>query len=488
MVETQDRPQKPVLTPPQGAVPHTASSPLVIILILISLLVLLALSATVIWLLPSKNPMMTEESQPVLTSVTQTDNSVQQQADPAAGEAERYLEAWLKTMAAAEAENIQAWGGDEYAALLTTADTGDRFFQNGEFEAAKAAYQKATRNLEILLSSKEHKLETAIETGQDALENLQADTALSAFQQALLIDPENETARNGSRRAHNLDQVLSLYNEGLQREEHNNIEQARQLFQEAITIDRDFVPASEALNRVNSKFEKLLFQDAMSRTIAALDTGDLRSAEKALAEAAQLRPQDPAMIAARARSAEMARTSELKKLQIKADKLTGTEDWNSVVEVYRKALKIDDKVGFATIGLPEATRRLQLDNALKSIISHPERLQDEGPLLEAQQILTHAKRVDNPGKSLQSQILSLERLVQNASITVEVVLRSDNSTEIEMYHVGRFHPFIEKRIPLKPGTYTVVGRKPGFKDVRLSLKIEADMKMPVFYIHCEEPI
>ena len=99
-----------------------------------------------------------------------------------------------------------------------------------------------------------------------------------------------------------------------------------------------------------------------------------------------------------------------------------------------------------------------------------------------------AERVKNPGKIIQSQILTLSQLVQYASITVDVVFRSNNATEVEIYHIGRFRPFVEKPIPLKPGTYTVVGRRPGFKDVRLSIKIEADMKMPVFFIRCEEPI
>jgi len=488
MVETQDKRNKPVLTPPQGAVPHTSTNPLVIVLILISLLVLLVLSATVIWLLPSKNSVVIDQTQPVQPTVINTKNPDQQQADPAAEEAERNLETWLKAMAAAEAENIEAWGGKEYGAIVNTAATGDQFFKNKEFEAAQAAYKKAVHDLDYLLASKMSKLEAAIHMGQEALEAQQAGTAISAFQQALFIDPENEMALQGTRRANNLDHVLSLYNEGMHMEEKNNLEQARQLFQEASNTDPDFIPASEALNRVHNTIQDMLFQDAMSRAITALDNGELSTAEKALAEAAQLRPQDPAMIAARERSTEMGRIRELKKLQLKADTLTGNEDWNGVVKVYRRALQIDDTINYATIGLPEASRRLQLDTSLKSILARPERLQDDGPLREAGKILESAKRVAHPGKILHSQILTLERLVHNALITVDVVLRSDNTTEVEMYHIGRFQPFVEKRIPLKPGTYTVVGRRPGFKDVRLSLKVEAEMKMPVFYIRCEEPI
>ena len=488
MPDTRNRKEKPVLAPPEGVLPQKSTSPLVIILIVVSLLFLLGLSAIVIWLLPSKAPSLLNQKSPVQTTAITKKDAGHTLTDPAADKAERLLEAWLKSLAAAEAENIQAWGGEEYTDILNSAAKGDQFFRSGEFGSAQTIYKGAIDDLEFLLASKEDKLKKAIIQGQEALEQEDAEKAISAFQQALLIDQENEEALHGAHRANNLDHVLALYNEGLRLEAENNLEQAQQLLREASRIDSDFTSAGEALERVDKKRQDLSFQDAMSRALAALDNGQLVAADKALEEAARLRPQDPAMAAARQRSAEMHKIQQLKNLQIKADQLISAEDWEGVVETYRKAIQIDDKVGFASIGMPGAKKRFQLDKSLKSIIARPDRLQDEGPLREARQILKSAERVDNPGKVLQSQILTLSKLVRNASITVDVVLRSDNATEVEIYHIGRFHPFLEKPIPLKPGTYTVVGRRPGFKDVRLSIKIEAEMKMPVFFIRCEEPI
>lgn len=489
MVDTGQKRVKPVLTPPQGELPQKSTNPLVITLILVCLLTLLVLTGIVIWLLPSKAPRsLIQDTQVDTVVVNEKNDAGTTLLDPDDREAERLLSVWLKSLAEAEAENIQAWGGKEYAVILQSVDQGDQLFRSGEFSSAENAYEEAIDALKFLLASKEDKLWEAIEQGQQALEQGESEKSLLAFQQALFIDPDNEAALHGSERANNLDHVYSLYHEGLRLEKRNNFEQAQQLLREASRIDSDFIPAREALKRVDEKVQDLSFQDAMSRAITALDNGQIPVADKALEEAARLRPDDPSMVSARLRSKEMYKVQQLKSLQVKAEKLISEEDWEGVVSTYRTAIQIDDMVGFATIGLPEAEKRVQLDKLLKSIIGRPDRLQDDGPLREANQILKSAQRVENPGIILQSQIQTLSELVNNASTIVEVVFRSNSATEVEIYHVGRFRPFIERPIALKPGTYTVVGRRPGYKDVRLSITITADMKMPVFVIRCEEPI
>jgi len=485
MVDTYN---KPVLTPPQGEVPKKTNNPLVIFLIVVSLLALLVLSAIVIWLLPSKTPVVLDNTLPIQTTSNNTMDTGKPPANVDTSEAEQALEEWLRSQATAEAENIQAWGGEEYASILNSAAQGDQFFQSDDFDSAKIIYRDATDNITLLLLSKDDKLQAFLIQGEEFLVKEDSNNALSTFQQALLIDPENEKALYGFHRANNLDHVLALYNEGLQREVENNLDQAQHLLREARQIDSDFTPASAALERVNKKQQDVSFRDAMSRALTALSNGQLSATDKDLDEAAQLRPQDPAMLAARQRVKEMHKIQKLKDLQNKADNNIRAEDWEDVIKIYNKAIQIDNKVGFATIGLPEAKKRFQLDRSLKSSIANPERLQDEGPLREARQILKNAQRIENPGEILQSQIRTLSAQIQNAMTTVNVVFHSDNETEIEIYHIGRFRPFLQKPITLKPGTYTVVGRKPGFKDVRLAIKITAEMKMPVFVIRCEEPI
>ena len=57
-----------------------------------------------------------------------------------------------------------------------------------------------------------------------------------------------------------------------------------------------------------------------------------------------------------------------------------------------------------------------------------------------------------------------------------------------IYHVGRIGAFFSHRIVLEPGTYVVVGSKPGYRDVRKEVTIAADGGAYRLDIRCEEPI
>ncbi|MCK5915125.1 MAG: hypothetical protein KAG92_03215, partial [Deltaproteobacteria bacterium] len=166
---------------------------------------------------------------------------------------------------------------------------------------------------------------------------------------------------------------------------------------------------------------------------------------------------------------------------------TAAEQWQSALQVCKKAHQIDPDIGFAGQNREFVRQRAELDREIKRVLSQPQRLQDNGPLTEAGQTLKTARSISNPGPELKAQIVSLDRLITTASTEVEVSLRSDGATEVLIYRVGRLGTFVEKQLKLRPGIYTVVGSRSGFRDVRQKLKVDVNQHISLF-IHCEEPI
>jgi tetratricopeptide (TPR) repeat protein len=480
---------RPVLTPPREQIPHQATSPLVVVSIIGGFFALLLLGVIVLWLLPAKVNKIPLPHQSAQQTVQPAEPPETVKLQPDKQEAERLLGEWLKRQAIAESENISAWGREEYADILASVAQADQLFQGSMFDAAQKGYRQAIDDIESLFAGKNDRLASALEQGQLALEQQDSAAAIKAFELGLSINPDHEEALGGAERARNLEQVLTLYTESLNLERQKNLEQARQLMQKAVDIDPEFTPAAEGLQRMQNSLQDLRFQDGMSRALSALDKGNLTTADQAIAQALQEKPDDPAAKAAAQRLEEMKKGARLKELRIKAESLVGDEKWGDALIIYTKALKIDPQAGFGVIGLPEAKKRQQLDQAIKTTLLKPERLQDNGPLNDAQQLLERAKKVAAPGPVLREQIDRLDKLIIAASIPVAVTLRSDNATIVEIYHVGRFNPFYEKRLDLRPGSYIIVGKRPGYKDVRMTLKIEAGKDMPVFvFIRSEEPI
>jgi len=481
--------QRPTLTPPDREKSSKKDNRLTMLLIMVGLLVLVVMAAMVIWLLPNsgiqKNTAATVSASPPMTLIKEP---APEKTEPTGVKAEQLLGEWLRLQARAEADDIAAWGADSYPAILAEAAMGDRKYQEKKYSESEAAYQKSIRDLNDLLGSKEDRLSSALENGELALAENDGRSAADSFDMALIIDPYNEQARRGLERARNLDQVLILYNEGLELEQQGSLSAARQVFKEATVIDNVFTPAREGLVRVENRIQELAFQKAMSSTLEALNRDDTQAARKSLADAAGLRPADVSVRNAGQRLAAMEKAQKLTQLQSKAERLAAEERWGETLQVYEEALVIDAHFAFAETGRKMARQRLELDRKVQNIIARPGRLQESGPMQEAEMTLARMQSIENSGPRLQKQINDLAMLIKTASKPVEVILRSDDETSVVIYRIGKFGRFLEKKVSLLPGSYTVVGSRSGFRDVRKDLKVQAGNNQIVVDIRCEEPI
>ena len=89
---------------------------------------------------------------------------------------------------------------------------------------------------------------------------------------------------------------------------------------------------------------------------------------------------------------------------------------------------------------------------------------------------------------LANKINRLEQLLVAARAPVQVQLRSNGETEVAIYHVARLGLFIEHQLELRPGTYTAVGSRPGYRDVRKVFSVLLGQVPPPVDIRCEEPV
>jgi hypothetical protein len=92
------------------------------------------------------------------------------------------------------------------------------------------------------------------------------------------------------------------------------------------------------------------------------------------------------------------------------------------------------------------------------------------------------------GPRLREQIAAVEDTLAVASEPVAVTLRSDGETAVTVYKVARLGQFQERALSLRPGTYTAVGARRGFRDERVEFTVTPrGLAEPVF-IACTETI
>ena len=86
------------------------------------------------------------------------------------------------------------------------------------------------------------------------------------------------------------------------------------------------------------------------------------------------------------------------------------------------------------------------------------------------------------------QIAELASLLAEANREYDITLRSDGETEIIVYKVARLGRFTQRELTLRPGTYTAVGTRDGYRDVRRQFTIKRDGATAPINIACSEPI
>ena len=164
------------------------------------------------------------------------------------------------------------------------------------------------------------------------------------------------------------------------------------------------------------------------------------------------------------------------------------EEWREALRAYEAALAVDPLVAFALEGRERAGSRAALQAALDFHVRNAARLSAEAVAREAEALLERARGVESPGPRHRAQLAALERALADARTTVAVQLESDGQTELVLSRVGRLGTLTRRTVELRPGTYTVVGSRRGYRDVRRQFTIAPGSPAPTVVVRCEEAI
>jgi hypothetical protein len=78
--------------------------------------------------------------------------------------------------------------------------------------------------------------------------------------------------------------------------------------------------------------------------------------------------------------------------------------------------------------------------------------------------------------------------VDAAQTPVKIILESDNFTEVAVYKVGKLGRFTVRELNLRPGTYTLVGARDGYQDVRKKIIVKPGQRPMRIAVKCEVKI
>jgi serine/threonine protein kinase len=247
-------------------------------------------------------------------------------------------------------------------------------------------------------------------------------------------------------------------------------------------------PAGTAQVPASGGFADDPYAKAAGEGFAALGAGQLDKARRAFEKARALRPDGPEALAGLRRVEAARGTHTVSVRRAEAEDLEDEERWQDALDAYDTALRQDRSLAWAEEGRSRAGARLQLGDSLQALIDHPERLSNPRLRDEAAALLQTAEQQPSSGPVLRTQVARLTSLLPALDKPVRLSLVSDNRTQITIPSVGTFGSFARHDIDLKPGRYTVIGTRDGYREVRRDITVSPGEEFLTVNVSCSEPI
>ncbi len=403
-------------------------------------------------------------------------------------EAQRIVTQMLRKQAKLEKQGVMNWGAAAFSDAREEADRGDEMFLDKMYTEAGEAYVLGLKKFEQLEQRAQELLETSVADGWSAFNDHDAATAIDRFQLALSIHPGHSDALHGLGRANSLDEALQHYRAGQTAEKQNDFAAARTGYQQALQLDPEFESARSSLNRISGYISSNRFEQAMSNGFATLERRDYDAARKAFENAARQRPGSSEPEDGLAQVTFLERQDQILKLKRQAEILEGQERWGNAAGRYDKVLELDANIVFAQEGRDRALNLEELYGQINLYITQPERMATEEVYQNAVSLFYEAAALAGKGAILTSRLAELEQVLKAARTPVRVMLQSDNVTDVMLFRVGSLGTFENHELELYPGTYTVVGSRDGYRDIRRKFTIIAGQIAAPIIVRCEDKI
>ena len=408
------------------------------------------------------------------------------------GEAQDILAELLDVRENLEDRAVADWGAEAMAVVEESAASGDERYRERDFEAAIARYREALDGALALEARIPEERDAQLSDAEAAIEAGDLPAAQAAVATAEKLEPGFAPTATLRERVEALPAVIAGLERAAGAEAAGDLAAAKEALAEATAADPAHQRAGRELARVSEALTRQRFTGAMSEGYAALDDGAFDKARSAFGRAERLVPGSPEAAAALQEVTVVETAAKLRDLRRAAESAAAAEDWDEAVRRYEAALALDPTVFFAQRGLETAAPRAALDKALGKVIDDPDRLADPAVAGDAAKLLARARSALAEGTGAQprlgEQAEQLATLLERANTEVTVTLRSDGETSVIVYRVAQLGTFEQRTLELRPGEYTAVGTRPGYRDVRETFRVAPEDPSLTVTVACTEAI
>ncbi len=326
--------------------------------------------------------------------------------------------------------------------------------------------------------------EKSVGTGRTA--PVVAPVEQEATQPEQRIDPASPALQK--ERAEKPDDVKRLIESGRNHEKNNRLAFSLADYHQALNLDPESSPAREGLRRVKERIAGVQFQKLISDGLAAYHSGNYQDARAKLLKAKSFQPDSSEVREALVMVDEAMRLDIIETLRKAAAGAEQRENWEQALESYKAVLEIDPNISFAVQGKERSLEQVRIARRMAFFFTKPDAMESSQQLQNAISLVEVAEKLQPRGPQLNARLDKLKGLVNAAQTPVRVVISSDNLTEVAVYRVGKLGRFAVHELSLRPGTYTLVGSRDGYRDTRVAMRVKPGQESLGVTVICRDEV
>jgi tetratricopeptide (TPR) repeat protein len=384
--------------------------------------------------------------------------------------------------------NLSAWNQKAYSDIHSLKKQALSAFGKGDYKRALDVLKHTSALAEQVLIEWQERYSAAYLKALSLFNEGSPDKAKIRIDAALILKPSNPEALILKQRIDVLPTVNRLLLEANTARVENNVHKELKALKEIVVLDPARVELKDKFSALEGQIAEEEFASFIDAGLKAVDAYKLKKARSALRSAKAIFPSRREIQILGNRISKLARTLSLSNAIKKGDQAARRDDWAFALVTYREALKSHPDNAELTGKVQIARRIVSLSNSISDYLGRHYRLASKNVALMAKKALEDAGDFSDMSRSLALKAAELTDMLAKYNRPADLIVKSDNNTYITVRGVGNIGLVNEKLIRLKPGKYTLEGKRPGFKSRLLDVVIKPDQGLVEVQVICDERI
>lgn len=367
--------------------------------------------------------------------------------------------------------NLKDWAPLDLESIIGQVDSAKAQFQEGDYQQAYDHLKDVSERVGAMRTEYAIRLSEFVENARLAYREGRASEAEQHIAGGLLMDPNHAELLALESRVKVFGEVNRLLTQANQAKAANRKNQELEFLEAIVHLDPRHLEAQKRIEILRAERLHQAYSEAVSAADRALDNGDIEQAKKHLQRANRIKPKNKDTPRLQARISGIEAEQRYFQQITSAVLASREDDWQAAVKHYQQALKIRQFDQLAMEGLRTAESMAGMIQSLQRALEHERRFANEYSIKTTRKLLATTEPFLEQSEQLKFLHNEIIEKMQLYNLETEVIVVSDNETDVVVKGIGIVGRTLRYSIRLKPGAYQFEGTRKNYKSTIVPITI-----------------